>query len=198
MYYTMADLSKSNIDDCEYAMESYKSMKVTWENMEKMCRDYTDKIDVETNIKKIVDLETEYLMKLNEFYNLIENDRLSVMDRIMKKYIPTVVLVVNMTLACLGLSDLEAENDTNAKRIMGGAGLIGSGAGVIMKVKASSSVNFKQNSLEAIDIAKENLKRNIAINQKYLSVGIRTTSQAAQCDVKITKDGKIEVYRKYE
>lgn len=198
MYYTMSDLSKTNIDECECVTESYKTMKVTWENMEKMCRDYTDKIDVETSIKKVIDLETEYLMKLNDFYNLIENDSLSILDRVMKKYIPTVILVLSSTLACLGLSNLEVEDDVYAKKIMGGAGMIGAGAGIVLKVKNSSSVNFKQNALEAINIAKDKLKQSIAINQKYLSVGIKTTAQAAQCTVKVDKEGKIEVYRKYE
>lgn len=193
----MSDLSKTDINDYDCVMESYKTMKVTWENMEKMSRDYTDKIDVETNIKKVIELETEYLMKLNDFYTLIENDNLSVVDRILKKHIPTIIMVVNLTLACLGFSNLETENDENAKKVMSGIGMIGTGAGIALKVKNSSAVNFKPNALEAIDVAKDKLKQSIAINQKYISVGIKTTAQAAQCSVKIDKDGKIEVYRKY-
>ena len=50
----MSNLSKNHIEELTPANESYKTMKITWENMEKICRDYTDKIDIETNIKKII------------------------------------------------------------------------------------------------------------------------------------------------
>lgn len=194
----MSNLSKNNIEELTPANESYKTMKITWENMEKICRDYTDKIDIETNIKKIIELETEYLEKLNEIYNLIEKDNLSIMDKILRKHIPTIILVINATLACLGLSKFETDNDARARTIMSGAGLIGTGAGIILKVKNSSAVNFKQNSLDAIERLKEELKKDIAVNQKFLSIGIRTKNQTLQCKVNIDKDGKIDIFRKYE
>lgn len=185
-------------DSVDYAMESYKTMKVTWDNITRMCRDYTDKIEIESSIKKIIELESEYLDKLNEFYSMIETDNLSLIDRFVRKYIPTLLLVINSTLACLGVSNLETENDTAAKKIMGSVGLVGTGASIIMKIKNSTAVNFKTNSLEAIDKIKEKIKEDIAINQKYLSVGIKTKADASQCTVNIEKDGKIAIYRKYD
>lgn len=197
MNYTLSHLASMD-DSMDNAMESYKTMKVTWENMNRMCREYTDKIEVETSIKKIIELETEYLGKINEFYAMIEDDRLSLMDKFVKKYIPTVLLVISATLACLGVSKLEAENDDTARRVMSGVGLVGAGSAILLKIKNSNAMNFKQNSLDAINEIKDKLKQDIAINQKYLSVGIKTKLDASQCTVNVDKDGKISIYRKYD
>lgn len=197
MNYTLSHLAYMD-EPMDSVMESYKTMKVTWENMNRMCREYTDKIEVETSIKKVVELETEYLGKINEFYALIEDNKLSLMDKFVRKYIPTVLLVVSATLACLGVSKLEADNDTTARSIMTGTGIIGTGSSIILKIKNSTAMNFKQNSLDAIDEIKDKLKHDIAVNQKYLSVGIKTKNDVSQCTVNIDKDGKISIYRKYD
>lgn len=196
MYYTLHDLE--NVDIQESALESYKTMNVTWENVEKITRDYSDKIDIENNLKKVIELETEFLDKLNEFYMLIKNDNLSTVDLIVKKHIPTVILVISATLTCFGASSVETTDDDKAKAIMSSVGIAGGIAGITMKVKNSSAINFKKNSLAAIDDIIKKLKTDISINQKLMSINIKSKTQASKCNINIGKDGKIEVYRKYE
>lgn len=198
MNYTLNNLSRfSFYEENDVALESYKTMKLTMDNFAKVSRFYTDRIDVESDLKKIIAIEKEYVKKIDEFYSLIEDDKYSIPDTLFKKYIPNFISFIGVSLSVLVLSKLESTDNEDAKNIMRSLGLINSGIGLIMKVKNSDAVHFKNNALDTLNKIKLAIKYDINIYNKCINVGITSKSQFLSCKIKINKEGIVEIYRKY-
>ena len=195
MYFTQNYLLQ-NEDKYNIATESYKTMKLTWDNLEQCTREMQDKIDIEADLAKIILLESEYLKKLNEFYDQIEKDKLNFGNKLMNTYIPNAVTALGILIKAMNVF-LNVNFTYKRNNVTTGLSIATVTAGLVMRLKTSKPRNFKKTALSSINSMKEDVKTDIKINQKLLSVGIKTKQEASNCSINVTKDD-IEIYRKYK
>lgn len=197
---TFGNYHLANFSDLAYspATESYKTMKMTWDKAERVAREYTDRIETTENLRRVIILEREYMEKLNEFYDTIENDDLTFKDKLLRRYIPTMIIIIGatasvLTLSLMGSTSNPSENNTPLITL---TGVAGTGLGVGLKKKFSNVKNFKQTSLDSITKMKDALKTDININNVLVHAGISTRTEAKTCTVSVDNEtNKLSIYK---
>lgn len=180
------------------ATESYKTMKMTWDKAERVAREYTDRIETTENLRRVIILEREYMEKLNEFYDMIANDDLTFKDKLVRRYIPTMIIIIGatasvLTLSLMGSTSIPSGNNTPLITL---TGVVGTGIGVGLKKKFSNVKNFKQTSLDYITKMKDALKTDININNVLVHAGINTRTEAKTCTVSVDNEtNKLSIYK---
>lgn len=179
------------------ATESYKTMKMTWDKAERVAREYTDRIETTESLRKVIILEREYMDKLNEFYDMIANDDLTFKDKLVRKYIPTMLIIVGATSSVLTLSLMgSTSTPSGVNPLVTLTSLAGTGLGVGLKKKFANMKNFKQTSLESIIKMKDALKTDININNVLVNAGINTRTEAKTCTISVDNEtNKLSIYK---
>jgi len=197
-YLTMEGNEKENSP----ALESYKTMKMTWEKAERISREYTDRIETTESLRKVIIIEREYMEKLNEFYEMIENDNFNFKDKLVRRYIPTMIIIIGATAAVLNIASMgtvAASIATSSSAPIGTIiGVGGTGLGIGLKTKFAKTKNFKQECLDSIDQMKDALKTDININNILINAGISTRAEAKTCTISVDNEtNKLTIYKKY-
>ena len=190
------DLSQT--PDPAPVLESYKTMKMTWDKVERIAREYTDRIETTENLRKVIILEREYMEKLNEFYDMIDNDDLNFKDNLVRRFIPTMITIIGATASVLSISLMGSTSNPSggANPLITLTGLGGVGLGIGLKKKFGNTKTFKKTSLESIQQMKDALKTDININNVLVNAGINTRTEAKTCTISIdNQTNKLSIYK---
>lgn len=175
-------------------ISSYRSLSMTWQNAKELSKAFCTTIENENEFKKIAELESIFLDKLNDIYTelIIDADDLS--NKQVGNYIPVIMDIISRTFSVLSSCKYNnSKRKTNTTNFTGEDGLIEKWT---IKLKRSTTTTFKIDCAEILEVLIDILKSDISLNKRLVTFGMPTREQIENYTVKLIKNGGIEIHKK--